>query len=149
MRFEDEVQSKKFINDTQKAQLNILFTAGWIKGKLNAALKPFSITTEQYNVMRILRGKHPTPMRVKDISSRMIDRNSNTTRIIDKLEKKKLLRRTASERDKREIEVAILPTGIDLLSQIDGVINSEIIHQSILTEAELAALNGLLDKMRG
>lgn len=137
-----------FNSELQRAHLNIMFSASWLRGRVTHALKPYGLTPEQYNVLRILRGSHPTAMCVKNITSRMIDRNSNTTRIIDKLEVKGLARREMSKIDRRELDVHITDEGLSLLSDIDSVFDIHDQKGNNLSEKEAAQLSGLLDKMR-
>ena len=116
MKLEDEIKTSKFQNEVHKAHLNILVSAAWLRARIITSLKPFGLTSEQYNVLRILRGQSPQGIRVKDITRRMLERNSNTTRIIDRLESKGLARRLASERDRRERAVVLTDEGTEMLS---------------------------------
>ncbi|MBK8557836.1 MAG: MarR family transcriptional regulator [Lewinellaceae bacterium] len=150
MRIEEEIKTSKFQNEYHKVNLNILFTAGWLKGNIAHSLKPFDITSEQYNVMRIVRGQSPKSVCVKDITHRMLDRNSNTTRIIDRLEGKNLLQRITSDRDRRERSIQLTPAGFDLLSAIDHAWEKNAPHAAgSLNLEEAKELNHLLDKLRG
>ena len=88
MRIEDEVQTKSFQSEFHKAQVNIIFSAWWLKSSMTPYLKKHGLSHEQFNVLRIIRGQKNKPVCVKDITARMLERNSNTTRIIDKLEAK-------------------------------------------------------------
>jgi DNA-binding MarR family transcriptional regulator len=148
-RLEDELKTNKFQNDVQKAHLNILFTACFLRARINERLKPFKITPEQYNVLRIIRGQYPMGIRVKDISDRMLDRNSNVTRIIDRLEHKKILLRMSGTRDRREKSVALTQDGLDLLLAIDKDWEKNSPHHCIgLTTEDAHRLNELLDSVR-
>lgn len=148
MRIEDELKTSKFQNETQKAHINIIFSAGWIRTKINTGLKSFSLTMEQFNVLRIVRGYHDNGIRVKDITDRMLDRSSNTTRIIDRLVEKGLLLRLPSDRDGRERAIILTANGFDLLLDIETDWEVNTPHKSILSEEEGALLNQLLDKLR-
>jgi DNA-binding MarR family transcriptional regulator len=111
-------------------------------------MKEHGITMEQFNVMRILKGKHPEKMCVKDIGSRMVEKSSNVPRIIDRLEVKKLAERVTSAEDKRESLISLTEKGITLLEKASTSLdnaNDELIG---LTEEEAVLLNSLLDKMR-
>ena len=101
MKLEMALKTNKFKNESHKAGLNILYTAWWLKTMSSAELKKFGLTHEQYNVLRILKGKHPEQMCVKDIACRVIEKNSNVPRIVDRLEIKKLVKRTQSTTDGR------------------------------------------------
>ena len=96
MKLEQAIQSTKFKSEVQKAILNVLYTAWWLKSVGSKELKEFGLTHEQYNVLRILKGKYPDQICVRDIACRMIERNSNVPRIIDRLEIKKLVKRSTS-----------------------------------------------------
>ncbi|MCC6414001.1 MAG: MarR family transcriptional regulator [Saprospiraceae bacterium] len=148
MKLEDEIKTNKFQGEVHKAHLNILVSAAWLRTRIIASLKPFGLTSEQYNVLRILRGQTPQGIRVKDITRRMLERNSNTTRIIDRLENKGLVQRLASERDRRERAIILTGEGLKMLSDIDQYWEKHSPHQSVLDETEARILNELLDKMR-
>lgn len=149
MKLEEELKTKAFANENQKAQINIMFTAGWVKGAILSALKPHGLTPEQYNVMRILRGSNPEPVCLKDITCRMVDRNSNTSRIVDKLAVKNWVVREPSEVDRREVQIAITQKGLDLLAKIDKQYGGDkMMHTSGLNDDEANLLNSLLDKLR-
>lgn len=148
MKLEDEIKTNKFQGEIHKAHLNILVSAAWLRTRIIASLKPFGLTSEQYNVLRILRGQTPQGIRVKDINCRMLERNSNTTRIIDRLEAKGLVQRLASERDRRERAIILTEEGYRMLSTIDQHWEKHSPHQSVLGEEDARILNELLDKMR-
>lgn len=148
MKLEQALQSNKFKNETQKAALNVLYTAWWLKTSMSKGLKEFGLTHEQYNVLRILKGKYPDQICVRDIACRMIEKNSNVPRIIDRLEIKKLVKRTSSLMDKRETVIALTQTGLLLLEASTKSIDQNMESISVLTEAESEQLNKLLEKMR-
>lgn len=149
MRIEEELKTKGFGNENQKAQLNIMFTAGWVRSAISTSLKTYSVTPEQYNVLRILRGSHPNAVCLKDITCRMVDRNSNTSRIVDKLADKGWVVREPSATDRREVQIGLTDKGNDLLAKIDKQYGTDkMMHPSGLTTAEAETLNQLLDKLR-
>ncbi len=148
MNIEQELQMKRFESDEQKASLNVLFTASWMKSRINQWLKDYDLTHEQLNVLRIVRGQRSKPVCVRDISERMIDRNSNTTRIIDKLEAKSLVRRSQSEEDRREMVIILTNDGKELLKKVDAGFQNTNFRMAALTQAEAQVLSALLDKMR-
>jgi DNA-binding MarR family transcriptional regulator len=149
MRIEEELKTKAFGNENQKAQLNIMFTAGWVRCAISAALKAYGVTPEQYNVLRILRGSHPKAVCLKDITCRMVDRNSNTSRIVDKLADKGWVVREASATDRREVQIGLTDKGNDLLAKIDKQYGADkMMHPSGLSVTEAETLNHLLDKLR-
>lgn len=148
MKLEEAIQSSKFKSDVHKASLNILYTAWWLKTVLSRELKEFGLTHEQYNVMRILKGKHPEQMCVRDIASRMIEKNSNVPRIIDRLVTKKLVKRATSEVDRRETVISLTPSGLSLLDNSTSSINQAMEAQVSIGQQEAQVLNQLLEKVR-
>ena len=148
MKLEQAIQSTKFKNEVQKASLNVLYTAWWLKSLVSKELKEFGLTHEQYNVLRILKGKYPDQMCVRDIAQRMIEQNSNVPRIIDRLEIKKLVKRSTSLEDKRETVITLTQAGIVILDATTLVLDTTYLSQITITEAEASALNTLLEKLR-
>jgi DNA-binding MarR family transcriptional regulator len=148
VKLEQAIQSNKFKNETQKAALNVLYTAWWLKTSMSKGLKEFGLTHEQYNVLRILKGKYPEQICVRDIACRMIEKNSNVPRIIDRLEIKKLVKRTSSAADKRETVITLTQAGILLLEASTKSIDETMEKVTILSEADSVQLNKLLEKLR-
>ncbi|MCZ2223402.1 MAG: MarR family transcriptional regulator [Chitinophagales bacterium] len=148
MKLEQAIQSKKFRNEVQKAGLNILYTAWWLKTITYKELKDFGLTHEQYNILRILKGKHPQQMCVKDIASRMIEKNSNVPRIVDKLEDKKLVRRSQGEVDGRQTVIKLTQAGINILASCTIKINELYDKMLTINNKEAEILNTLLEKVR-
>ncbi|MCX7736850.1 MAG: MarR family transcriptional regulator [Candidatus Kapabacteria bacterium] len=148
MKIEEEIKTTKFRSKIHKASLNILFTANWLNNKFNDSLKKYGILQEQFNVLRILRGSHPKSLCVRDIASRMIHRNSNVPRIVNRLERKKLVTRSNSESDRRETMISLTKEGLELLSKIDE--DESLKEENIisLTDTEADILNTILDNMR-
>lgn len=148
MKLEQAIQSTRFKNEVHKAGLNILYTAWWLKTVMSRELKEFGLTHEQYNVLRILKGKHPELICVKDIACRMIEKNSNVPRIIDRLEIKKLVKRATSEADKRETVISLTQSGIAVLEASTQRINVIFDEVMVINEDEAASINQLLEKVR-
>jgi len=149
MRLEDAIKQKKFDNEYEKAVVNILFTASWLESSNLQRMKPFGITSQQYNVLRILRGSHPNKLMLNDIACRMIDKNSNATRLVEKLRLKKLVTREQNKENRRQVDIAITPLGLDLLAAIDKVSDDWLNKFNTLNNQEIKQLNTLLDKLRG
>ncbi len=150
MSLEDEIkQVKPFRSERQKAMVNIMFTHGWVNDRFRDFMKPFGLTQQQYNVLRILRGSEPDPLSTSCIRDRMIDRMSDASRIVERLCQKGLVKRTQSPVDRRLVEVRITQAGLQLLQTIDGQQEDMQRSFSNLTEDELKQLNHLLDKLRG
>lgn len=148
MKIEEALKTNKFKSDQHKAMLNIMFTASWLRNKVVCKLKCYGISQEQYNVLRILRGSHPTTLCAKDITDRMIDKNSNTTRIMDKLITKEYINKLRGEVDRREVNISITESGLELLKEIDKVEAIDNPNYLNLSDAESGLLSALLDKMR-
>jgi len=132
----------------QKAALNILYTAWWLKTIISKELKEYGLTHEQYNVLRILKGKHPEQMCVRDIASRMIEKSSNVPRIIDRLELKKLAKRNTSTHDKRETAITITQAGLNMLEITTSKIDKLYSETVPISEQSALQLNGLLEELR-
>lgn len=148
MKIEDELKMSRFESEQQKAYLNILFTASWLKLKLLPRLRQYGLSHEQFNVLRILEGQHPNALCLREITCRMIDKNSNTSRIVDKLLEKKLVERRQSSEDRREISVAITAMGSGILAAIQvDFASGEPLYPTI-SDAEASVVNALLDKVR-
>ena len=148
MKLEQAIKSSKFRNEVHKAGLNILYTAWWLKTMMSRELKEYGLTHEQYNVLRILKGKYPEQICVKEIACRMIEKNSNVPRIIDRLETKKLVRRTASDTDKRETVIVLTQAGLNILQHSTERINKLMDQTVVLDEKKAATLNELLEEIR-
>ena len=131
-----------------KAGLNILYTAWWFKTVISKELKEYGLTHEQYNVLRILKGKHPEPVCVKEIASRMIEKNSNVPRIIDRLETKKLVKRNSSTTDKRETVTVLTQAGINILQHSTDRVNNLTDKVITLDESKAKVLNQILEEIR-
>jgi len=134
-----------FANNRIKAMLNILYTAGWISNKQNEFFKPYGISPQQYNILRILKGAEE-PLNVQVIKERMIERSPNATRLMDKLCAKHYIERLACDHDRRVVKIAITEKGKELLNAIPENFNKDILKN--LREEEAEKLSELLDKMR-
>ena len=149
MRLEDEISQKKFKNEYHKAAVNIIYTYNWLRAFQENVLRPFDITMQQFNILRILRGQHPNPATIKLIRERMLDKMSDCSRIVEKLRVKGLIKRTTCENDRRNVDVVITDKGLEILAKLD-VYNQEVEGKlSNLSEEEVITLNNLLDKLRG
>ncbi len=149
MKIEQEIQQKKFESEYQKAQINILFTASWLSTLTTEALKPFNISWQQFNILRILRGVHPEGTSIKVLTERMIDKMSNASRLVDKLLQKGYVDRQACPEDRRRVDVKITSEGLKIIGEASEVMEQSLFKQMenlSVTEAEL--LNKLLDQLR-
>lgn len=145
---EDIKQTKGFKSEHQKAMVNIIYTEAWVRNKIGAALKPFGLTNQQYNVLRILRGSNPEPLSTSSIRERMLDKMSDASRIVDRLYKKNWVSKVVCTTDKRLVDIVITEEGLDVLAQLDGKMDYGRIFGK-LSDEEAKQLNELLDKARG
>lgn len=149
MEIGKEIKQSKFKSEHQKMLINILFTSGWLNSKHGSNLKPHGISSQQYNLLRILRGQHPKPATVNLLIERMLDKNSNASRLVEKLRLKKLVERATCPEDRRAVNVVITKKGLDLLVELDSLEETFIEElRENLTEQEAAQINLLLDKLR-
>lgn len=148
VKLEQAIKSNKFKNEVHKAALNILYTAWWLKTIMSRELKEFGLTHEQYNVLRILKGRYPDQVCVREIACRMIEKNSNVPRIIDRLEIKKLVKRNSSATDKRETVITLTQAGINILEITTNKVNTLFEEAVVMDEENAALLNNLLEKIR-
>ena len=148
MRIEEEIKQPIFRDEHQKAHINLVYTSGWLQLRQATAFKPYGLTLPQFNILRILRGQHPLPATVALLIDRMLDKTSNASRIVDRLEEKQLVTRTVCPANRRAVDIRITRAGLDLLNRIEeeGVIQASSMNQ--LSKAEVQQLNELLDKIR-
>ena len=149
MALEKEINQKKFRNDAHKLGVNIIFTFNWLNSLNSALLKPYKITSQQFNVLRILRGQQPNPSSIKLIRERMLDKMSDASRIVEKLRIKKFIERETCPDDRRACEVSITEKGLALLQNIDEHSRDFDSLFSTLSASEIEQINFLLDKLRG
>lgn len=148
MILEEEIKQHKFKSEQHKAVLNILFTANRIQQLQKEFFEPYGITGQQYNILRILRGQHPNRICAYELKSRMLDKNSDVSRLLDRLIGKKLIDKTPSKQDKRAYEIRITTQGLSLLNKLDSVIGSLDTEVMKLSGTDAKKLNALLDKCR-
>jgi DNA-binding MarR family transcriptional regulator len=147
MNIEEEIQQKKFRTLKEKALINLIYTANWLQAKQQDFFKEFGITGQQFNILRILRGQHPKSISATLIKSRMLDRNSDVSRLLDRLEGKKFISKTTCPSDKRATDVTITDSGLELLKLIDKT-EKDRTPALNLTDEESEILSNLLDKSR-
>ena len=138
--------NSSFPNEKVKALINIKYTANWLDNIGVALLKPYKISEQQYNILRILRGAGKS-ITVKTVRERMIQNSPNATRLMDKLCDKKLINRTRCENDRRVVYVEISKTGLELLVKVDFKELDK--KMDLITDKEVKLLNDILDKLRG
>ncbi len=149
MKLSELIRQEKFASPAQEAILNVMATNAWLVGEMSARMAPHEITPVQYNVLRILRGSHPTKLTCSEIGGRMLDRTPDVTRLLDRLERAEFIERERAEHDRRVVHVGISKKGIDLLDEMAGEI--QVIQNRLarhLSEDDLTRLSGLLEKLR-
>ena len=150
MSIEDDIkQATPFRSPYQRVLVNLIYTSNWITDSQSKVFKPFGLTLQQFNVLRILRGQYPNPVKVSDIIERMLDKMSNASRLVDKLVAKKLVLRTECPSDRRAVDVIITNKGLELLKKLDvHLIDWDKEQCKRLSEEEAILLSQLLDKLR-
>jgi len=149
MRIEEIIKSSVTMDTAKKVVLNLFYTQNVVTEKFNEVIKPYDLSAEQYNVLRILRGQKGNPVNMSLIQERMIAKNSNTTRLIDKLLLKDLVTREICPNNRRKMEILITQKGLDLLTELDPkVLENEQHFAKNLDQNELEQLNLLLEKYR-
>ncbi len=148
MGISEDLKQSKFTTPTSKAIVNIIYTGNWMMQQQQELLKPFGLTAQQYNVLRILRGQQNNPMTVLGITERMMDKMSNASRLVDKLLEKKLVLRRECPHDRRAVDVIILPAGLALLEEIDQVQLAWEKNFASISSEKLDQINEILDEIR-
>jgi DNA-binding MarR family transcriptional regulator len=149
MKIEEAIQQKKFMNAFQKAHVNVLYTASFLSQQTSESLKPFRLTVQQFNILRILRGRYPEPATIKELTARMLDKMSNASRLVDKLLDKGLVERRTCPEDRRRVDVVISKEGLEVLNKVSAIVEQRYQLQfQQLSEAEATLLSDLLDKLR-
>ena len=149
MKIEEVIKSTVELDITKKVILNFMHTHNVIGDHFHEILKPYEISREQYNVLRILRGQKGKPANMNVIQERMLAKNSNTTRLIDKLLLKQYVTREVCPENRRKIEVQITAKGLDILTELDPIVVAhEKLFANNLSPEELEQLNILLEKYR-
>ena len=150
MKLEMELKSTKPLAVRQRVLLNILFTASWLDCAITRQLRPYGLTAPQYNILRILNGSLPKGLSVLDIKSRMIDRSSNVSRLVEKLRLSGHIERVPHGKDRRMVVITISEAGKKLLAEIEQArfMEGSGTAGGKLSEAEALELAHLLDKFR-
>ncbi|MCB0643730.1 MAG: MarR family transcriptional regulator, partial [Phaeodactylibacter sp.] len=149
MKIEDEIKQRSFKSNYQKAQINIIFTAAWLNQEVSTLLRPYKLSWQQFNILRILRGMHPEPASVKLLTERMLDKMSNASLLVEKLKQKDMVDRTTCPEDRRRVEVCITDHGLEVLEKASAAIETEMTaHMSRISDQEAELLSNLLDQLR-
>ena len=149
MTLADLIRQDRFASPAQEALLNVLATASYVQGEVSGALGPHGVTTAQFNVLRILRGRHPEPYTCSEIGERLLDRTPDVTRLLVRLESRGYVARQRAAHDRRVVEVQITDAGLAVLDDLDGPVQARIDRiGSHLTADQLETLSGLLEALR-
>jgi DNA-binding MarR family transcriptional regulator len=148
MSIEKDINQQKFRNEHQKSAINLIYTFNWMNEKIDEIFEQFDITQQQFNILRILRGAGGGPLSTLQIRQRMLDKMSDTSRIVDRLIKKGFVKKNICKSDRRLVDVVITEKGKKLLDKIDGTNDAMDAVLKNLTQAEAKNLNLLLDKLR-
>jgi len=149
MKLEDEIKQSKFKDEYHKLLINLMFTESWLNIRQIHFFKKYDVSPQQYNLLRILRGQYPNPASVNLLIERMLDKQSNASRLVDKLDAKGLVKRKQCKTDKRQVDVVLSNKGMQLLEIIDKDIDNLDNMMANISPAEAKKLSDLLDKMRG
>lgn len=149
MRIEDEIQQTTFKSEYHKMNINVLFTAAWLNQQTTQLLKPYKISWQQFNILRILKGHHPKPATVKTLTARMIDKMSNASRLVEKLRQKGYVERTECLEDRRRVDIVITDLGLEMVDKASK--DLEYLVEDLfdnISEEEAQQVNRVLDEMR-
>lgn len=148
MRLEEEIKTKGFRNERHKLSVNLIYTYNWVVYKMQEQFQAFGITMQQFNILRILRGQHPNPCTIQLLKSRMLDKQSDASRLVDRLMNKGLVERQTCMKDRRKMDVVISASGLELLEKMEPMIQEADNIFELLSEEEARTMNEYLDRVR-
>src|SRR5882724_2877747 len=148
MSIEKDINQQKFRNEHQKSAINLIYTFNWLNEKIDKIFEQYDITQQQFNILRILRGAGGGPLSTLQIRQRMLDKMSDTSRIVDRLIKKGLVKKNICKADRRLVDVVITEKGKRLLEKIDNSSEDMDAIFKNLSQGDAKTLNQLLDKLR-
>lgn len=148
MKIEEEIKQKRFTDEYHKLAVNLQFTASWLGSQHAKTFREFGISSQQYNVLRILKGQYPKPSSLILVRERMLDKESNASRLIDKLVNASLTKRVQCPNDRRQVEITITEKGIELLERMNPMVNEISNCMKSVSLEEAGTLNDLLDRLR-
>lgn len=149
MSLEQSISQSKFDSEQEKLMINVIYSANLLNLITSRLFKPYDLSPQQYNVLRILRGQKGKSIALMDIEHRMLDKSSNVSRLVDKLISKDLVNRSVSSKDRRRIEIIITSRGKSVLKEIDVILadmNSKI--KAIISDDNAKQTNRILDQLR-
>ncbi len=149
MKFDSKNVPNDFSINFQKFVTNVFLTSSWLNKKQSDVLKKFDLTLQQFNILKILKGLNGESATIKLLTEKMIDKMSNTSRLVDKLLVKELVRREECQNDRRRVDIFITEKGLNLLQQASDILDSLFKDSNIeLSEEQILILNNLLEKIR-
>jgi DNA-binding MarR family transcriptional regulator len=148
MGIDKDIQQTKFRNVYQKAAINLIYTMGWMRERTKSIFEAEDITAQQFNILRILRGSFPQPLSTLQIRERMLEKMSDTSRIVDRLISKGLVKKLTCKNDRRLVDVIISDKGKKLLERLDTRQDEIDAVLGKLSENDANILSNLLDKIR-
>jgi MarR family transcriptional regulator, 2-MHQ and catechol-resistance regulon repressor len=149
MKIEEAIQQGKPMQPLQRAVVNLMYTYHWHLERMSALMKPFDLTPQQYNVMRIIRGRHPGSVSVGEVKAVMLDRNPDLTRLCDRLVQKSWLERQVNPKNRREVLLHITAAGLTLLDRMEQEFEQQKNQWQSISDEEANLLSDLLDRLRG
>ena len=148
MKLEDELKVKNFQSERQKLHLNIIFTYNWMISQMQKTFKAHGVTMQQYNILRILRGQNDKPSTIQLLKDRMMDKQPDASRLVDRLEAKGLVRRQVCKDDRRKMDVFITEKGLAMIAEMQEEVSGFDHFFDTIEENEVEQLNELLDRIR-
>jgi DNA-binding MarR family transcriptional regulator len=148
MRLEEEIKTKGFRSEIHKLSINLIYTYNWLMNESQNRFSQFGITMQQFNILRILRGQAPNPCTIQLLKARMLDKQPDASRLVDRLVAKGFATRTTCEEDRRKMDVKITEAGLALLDSMEPVIMEMDTMFKGITNEEAYSVNEILDRIR-
>lgn len=148
MRLEQEIKTKQFRSERHKLTVNIIYSYGWLMDRNNKMFHQHGLTLQQYNILRILRGQHPHPCNLQLLKERMLDKQPDVSRLVERLVQKGFIDRKTSIDDRRKLHIVISQVGLELLTRMDAQVIAADDSLNALSTEEVIQLNELLDRLR-
>lgn len=150
MKLEEEIKQSKFESPYQKAIINIIYTANWLRDQQMEVFKAFDVLPQHYNALRIIKGKHPNPCSPGEIKEVMLDKGNDVTRLVDKLVKKGLVKRNLCESNRRKVDIIITEKGLTFIKELNDPMKKHLsLMKKTVSEKEAEHISDILDKLRG
>jgi DNA-binding MarR family transcriptional regulator len=148
MNIQEVIKQSKFESPYLKAFVNLLYTHNYMAHIHIQLFAPYDLLPQHYNVLKIIKGKHPEPVTPKQVLEVALDKGRDLTRLVDKLEEQGLVKRRNSERNKRSIEIMLTDYGLEFTLELEKKVSNWMVDVCNLTDEESETLSALLDKMR-